>query len=326
MQAIKTKTTNSKVKMNAVNAAVEIVTQSPLPVKAKKTQAPAKVVTHASPVVLGELAQMEQSRILWESKELAASNQRLYSILKRAYAFYKTLKEDADKDVRDARRKELERFIEERKYVFGTTTHDMTRVVKCVFGVDRRRVSAYSIALREALRQDIAADDLTAFIEQEGGVEQIRMGGTKPLTMSKRADAVKASVWNTEIGDIKFDPKLIDADSDWNDKQVVILATYLPTGHFKASAVVKHDGAVTAALSAYYTAQQAKARDKAKAEKEAAKEADIFYNPPRVRKKKEAQTAMEKQISNVTAEKDAARRKKANAEHTAKFVEGLPAI
>ena len=80
---------------------------------------------------------MEQSRILWESKELAASNQRLYSILKRAYSFYKTLKEDENKDVRDARRKELERFIEERKYEFGTTTHDMTRVVKCVFGVDR---------------------------------------------------------------------------------------------------------------------------------------------------------------------------------------------
>ncbi len=306
MQAIKTKATNSKIKMNAVNAAVE-------------------VVTHTSTVVLGELAQMEQSRILWESKELAASNQRLYSILKRAYSFYKTLKEDENKEVRDARRKELERFIEDRKFQFGTTTHDMTRVVKCVFGVDRRRVSAYSIALREALRQGIAVDDLTAFIEQEGGVEQIRMGGTKPLTTAKRADAVKTTVWNTEIGDIKLDLKLIDADTEWNDQQVVILATYLPTGIFKASAVVKHEGAVTAALSAYYTAQQAKERAKQKAENKEAKEAEAIYKAPRVRKSKGTQSTMEKQISKTTADKDAARRKKANAAHAATIFEGLPA-
>jgi len=325
MQATKTKTTNSKVKMNAVNAAVEIVTKSPLPIKTKKTKAPEKVVAQTSTVVLGELAQMEQSRILWESKELAASNQRLYSILKRAYSFYKTLKEDENKDVRDARRKELERFIEERKYEFGTTTHDMTRVVKCVFGVDRRRVSAYSIALREALRQAIATEDLIGFIEQEGGVEQIRMGGTKPMTVSKRADVVKETVWNSDIGDIKLDPKLIDADVEWNDKQVVILATYLPSGIFKANAVVKHDGAVTAALSAYYSAQQAQARDKAKAEKEDAKEAEAFYKAPRVRKSKEAQSPVQKQISKTKADKDAARRKKANDAHAATIFEGLPA-
>lgn len=330
MQAMKdkTKTTNSKVKMNAVNAAVEIVTQSPLPVKTKKTQAPAKVATHASTIVMGELALMEQSRVLWENKELAASNKRLYSILKRVYAFYKKLKEDENKDVREARRKEMEQFIEERKYVFGTTTHDMSRVVKCVFGdVDRRRVSAYSIALREALRQGIAEEDLTAFIEQEGGVEQIRMGGTKPLTVSKRAAAVEASVWSTDIGDIKLDPKLIDADVEWNDKQVVILATYQSTGIFKVSAVVKHEGAVTAALSAYYTAQQAKARDKAKAEKEDAEAAEAIYKEPRVRKSKttDSMSAMEKQISKTADEKDATRRKKANAAHAAKFFEGLPA-
>lgn len=325
MQAIQTKATNSKIKMNAVNTAVEIVTQSPFPVNTKKTKVPEKVVTHTSTVVLGELAQMEQSRILWESKELAASNQRLYSILKRAYSFYKTLKEDENKEVRDARRKELERFIEDRKYQFGTTTHDMTRVVKCVFGVDRRRVSAYSIALREALRQGIAVDDLTAFIEHEGGVEQIRMGGTKPLTMAKRADAVKTTVWNTEIGDIKLDLKLIDADTEWNDQQVVILATYLPTGIFKACAVVKHDGAVTAALSAYYTAQQAKERAKQKAENKEAKDAEAIYKAPRVRKSKGTQSTMEKQISKTTADKDAARRKKANAAHAATIFEGLPA-
>ena len=68
----------------------------------------------------------------------------------------------------------IEKFIEQRKYVFAPSSHDMTRVVKCVFGADRRRVSAYSIALREALNQKVSAKDLVDFIEQNGGVEQIR--------------------------------------------------------------------------------------------------------------------------------------------------------
>ena len=247
----------------------------------------------------------------------------LYALLQHCYTLNNAM--SGSDFTAKALRKGLANHIQLKGYQFKDSSPLIAKIVKCVFGVDRRRVSAYSIALREALRQDIAEDDLVAFIEQEGGVEQIRMGGTKPLTVSKRAAAVEATVWNTDIGDIKLDPKLIDADSDWNDKQVVILATYMPTGIFKASAVVKHEGAVTAALSAYYTAQQAKVREKAKAEKEEAKEAEAFYKPPRVRKSKDAQTAMEKQVSKVTAEKDAARRKKANAAHAATIFEGLPA-
>jgi hypothetical protein len=325
MQVTKTKSTNRNIKMKAVNAAVEVVAQSQSPIKTQNKKAPAKAVTHASSIVLGELGQMEQTRISWESQELAASNKRLYAILKRTYSFYKTLKEDEDKNVREARRKELDQFIESRNYVFGTTTHDMTRVVKCVFGVDRRRVSAYSIALREALRQKIAVDDLIAFIEKEGGVEQIRMGGTKPLSIADRAKNVKDVVWNTDIGDIKFDLKLIDADTEWNDQQVVILATYLPTGVFKASAVVKNDSAVTAALSAYYSAQKTKEREKAKADKKDTKEAAEAYKPPRPRKTKSTQSSMEKQKEKVKLEVDAKRRKAANQAHAATIFEGLPA-
>jgi hypothetical protein len=325
MQVTKTKSTNRNIKMKAVNAAVEVVAQSQSPIKTQTKKAPAKAVTHASSIVLGELGQMEQTRISWESQELAASNKRLYAILKRTYSFYKTLKEDEDKNVREARRKELDQFIKSRNYVFGTTTHDMTRVVKCVFGVDRRRVSAYSIALREALRQNIAVDDLIAFIEKEGGVEQIRMGGTKPLSIAERAKNVKDAVWNTDIGDIKFDLKLIDADTEWNDQQVVILATYLPTGVFKASAVVKNDSAVTAALSAYYSAQKTKEREKAKADKNDTKEAAEAYKPPRSRKTKSTQSPMEKQKEKVKLEVDAKRRKAANQAHVATIFEGLPA-
>ena len=232
---------------------------------------PATVTLQApvSNAAQNELVVMEQARISWETTELAASNKRLYSILFDAYTYYLVLKKDTNSDVRKAHADKLEQFIEARGYTFMPSTHDMTRVVKCVFGMDRRRVSAYSIALREALRQDVAAADLITFIEENGGVEQIRMGGTKPLSVSKRADMAKGAVLGTDLGMLKFDPKLFAADADWADKQVVIVATYLPTGEFQANAVIRHDSAVNTALAAVYSQQQAKQREAAKADREA---------------------------------------------------------
>ncbi len=276
--------TNVIAQSNTSTNAAEFSHAMSAPVVKNDTAAPAspsiKLDTLGVPVTLtvgstsivvpqGKLAAMEQARKSWEATELAASNKRLYSILRDAYSYYLTMKQDPNKGARQDRANELEKFIKARGYTFMPSTHDMTRVVKCVFGVDRRRVSAYSIALREALRQEIAAADLVAFIEENGGVEQIRMGGSKPLSATKRAEKAKDEVLGNDLGMLKFDPKLFAADADWADKQVVIVATYLPTGEFQANAVIRHDSAVTSALAAFYSQQQAKLREAARAEREA---------------------------------------------------------
>ncbi len=238
------------------------------------------VVSNTTPAVQSnsaeQLKSLETARISWENTELAQSNNRLYSILQQAYQFYLVMKQDESKDVRKDKQAALDAFINDRGYAnsFGATTHDMTRVVKCVFGVDRRRVSAYSIALREALRQEVGASDLIVFLEENGGVEQIRMGGTKPLSASRRAELVKAEVSEAVISTVKFDAVVVKANADWVDKQVVFVATYLPTGEFEVNAVVRHDGAVNTALAAYYTIAQAKKREELHALKKA--EADAI--------------------------------------------------
>ena len=253
---------------------------------------PAEKTSVSSPFV--KLQSLEAARFSWETTELAASNKRLYSILKNAYAYYLAMKLDSIKETRAQYANDLAKFIEERGYVFTPSSHDMTRVVKCVFGTDRRRVSAYSIALREALRQNVSAEDLIAFIEQEGGVEQIRMGGTKPLSISKRAAKVKSEIINTHLGMIKFDPMLFAADSDWIDQQVIIVATYQPSGEFQANAVVKHDSAVNAALAAHYSKQQAAARAIEKAEKEANAEVEKLVKENEKAMKKAAKVENQK--------------------------------
>ena len=232
----------------------------------------AMVASHVTPI--DELKSLETSRITWETTELAASNRRLYAILTKAYSYYLTMKQDSSKDVRTAHMDAMNNFIKEHGYIINPSSHDMTRVVKCVFGVDRRRVSAYSIALRAALQQNITADELAAFLEDNGGVEQLRLGGKKALSATERADIVKQAVINNSIGTFKFDALLTGADADWIDKQVVIVATYLPTGEFVANAVIKHESAVTAALAAHQSLLNAKARAEVKAENEAKKAAE----------------------------------------------------
>lgn len=307
--------TNQNSVVNPVNPSISLAA---LKKSSKVVVSTTTAVAHIPSI--DELKSLEKARLNWENVELAASNNRLYSILYKSYKFYLEMKEDDDKDVRKAKRDAMETFIEQRGYTnsFGATTHDMTRVVKCVFGVDRRRVSAYSIALREALRQEVDAEDLVEFLEQNGGVEQIRMGGTKPLSAKTRAELGKAAVGETVICKVKLDARVVQANPDWVDQQVVFVATYLPTGEFEVNAVVKHDGAVKTALAAYYTLGKAKEREElqklkkelaaAEAKEKAEAEAKATPKTTKVEKtaKQKAKVAKELAEKNQLASKKAA--------------------
>ena len=247
--------TTATLAVNAVNPSINLAALN----------VPASVVvSNTTPAVQANSAQqlksLETARISWETTELAVSNNRLYSILQQAYQFYLVMKQDESKDFRKEKLDAMEAFIAERGYTFTPSTHDMTRVVKCVFGLERRRVSAYSIALREALRQEISGDDLVAFLQYNGGVEQLRMGGKKPLSAKTRAQSVKAEVTSSTLGAMQFDASVLQVEPDWVDKQVVFVATCLPNGHFVINTVVRHDGAVNTALAAHYSLAQAKVR------------------------------------------------------------------
>lgn len=330
MENIITQATAAQAASSTIAAAKAVVKNDTSASKSKpsiKLGANAKVkVAKAARLLtpLDRLQSMEQANQNWEVTELAASNKRKYAIMTDAYSYYLTMKTDSNKETRAKYLADLEKFIEQRKYVFSPTSHDMTRVIKCVFGMDRRRVSAYSIALREALRQNVTAKDLTTFIEQNGGVEQIRMGGTKPLSAKVRAGKVKDEVIGAELGMIKFDARFVHADADWADKQVVIVATYLPTGEFQANAVIRHDTAVNAALAAYYTKQQAAVREAAKTERDAEIQrlADLKKNAAKVkaavRKNAPQPTKAQKQANQqakVSAKKTQEEKAAANKAH-----------
>jgi hypothetical protein len=312
--------TTATLAVNAVNPSINLAA-----LNVPATVVVSNTTPAAQPSAFEQLKSLESARISWETVELAQSNNRLYSILKQAYSFYLVMKQDTDKEVRKAKLEAMEAFIADKGYTnsFGATTHDMTRVVKCVFGVDRRRVSAYSIALREALRQEVGADDLVAFLQDNGGVEQIRMGGTKPLSATKRAELVKAEVSEAVLNTVKFDASVVSANADWVDKQVVFVATYLPTGEFEVNAVIRHDGAVNTALAAYYSSKQAKIRADLKADKDAEKELakELVEQEKALKSVTKKEQKLAEQFVKVQAEKAEAERKAANLAHVSTLFE-----
>lgn len=251
--------------MSAAPVATTVVSNDTTPVKISEAATRALVAANqAVNSAVFTLERLEQEREEWEGKELAASRARLYSLLTDCYSFYLALKTDKRPAIREQLSKGLAVFIETRGYTFTPTTHDMTRVVKAVFGVDRRRVSAYSLALRAALdggaktadgkSTPVAATDLAQWLENKGGVEEVRLGSKNAgFTAKQRAEVAKVALKTSVLMCIKPDNKTMTFGTDDIDKTVLLVATYRPNGELEVSAVVTHDTAVRAALAAHYT-------------------------------------------------------------------------
>lgn len=206
-----------------------------------------------------ELERLETARQNWEVTEMAASHARLYSILTGIYGYYYKMKDkNTTTKVREMMKTALDFFTNRRDSVTRADTNDMNRVVKAVFGDDRRRVSAYAIALRYAYDCRVRPENLTAWIKDKRGVEECRKeaSGKSGMPLKERAAIAETAVKNTALDIIKTDKMSTLFGADDSEKMVVLVATYRATGELEIQGVVKTDTAVKAALAAYYSANK----------------------------------------------------------------------
>jgi hypothetical protein len=215
------------------------------------------------------LEQLEAEREHWEANEQAASHKRFYGILHSNYTFYLEMKTNPSAEVREAYKKGLETFLLTRNFATRLeNTHDMNKVVKSVFGnIDRRRVSAYALALRAALvaggvdsngkKLHLPANKLIDWLISQGGVEEVRLGSkNNGKTAKEKAAEAKSAIESKSILTFKPDAKQALFDTEDVDKMCVLVATYRPNGDVDISAVVKDGAAVRAALAAYYSSNK----------------------------------------------------------------------
>ena len=218
------------------------------------------------------LANMEASRITWEKGAYRTSNQALYAVLAECLAFCGEL------TIAEAKQRSaaLETFYKDRGYKYKKDLPLATRVVRAVFGeINRRRISTYSLVLRQAQKENVGVTDLAQWIEERGGVQEISLG--KSATYIKPADKAEIAKNNlkgkTPIGYAKSELLSQSADAQFLGEMCVLLAEQQADGSFGVYAVLRQDGLVKSAFASLYLVGK-ELTEKAKAEISAANDAD----------------------------------------------------
>ncbi len=210
------------------------------------------------------LARLETERIGWEAGAYTTSNKQLYGILAQCLAY------GGDVDIAAARKrsKVLEKFYEERGYRYKKDSPLMARIVRAVFGnIGRRRLSTYSLVLREAQLQKIMPLQLADWIETRGGIQEIRLSQSPTFVGKKARVAAGATelVQRKNLAVVNTAELTQLADVQFVSSPCVLVAEQQADGSFAVKELLRSSGVVNAALAALY-----KAGTTATAEKQAA--------------------------------------------------------
>ena len=186
----------------------------------------------------------------WEINELAAANDGLYRLLQHCLAVNNAM--SGTDSTAKSLKKGLANYIAEQKYIFNESTPLITKVVKCVFGVDRRRVSAYSSALRVAMAEKISVMELPKFFREHGGIEEVRRSATatKTKTLKDKVRLGRVVLENDVLAKVQSDNLNAHFSNSSLEEGVVLLATKEDDGSFAIRRVVQNSGAVNSALAA----------------------------------------------------------------------------
>ena len=132
-------------------------------------------------------------------------------------------------------------------------------IVKAVFGgVDRRRLSTYSLVLREAIKQGVLATKLADWIEQNGGIQEIKLSQSKTfIKPSAKVEMARQGFDSLpELASVKSESLSQLADGDFMGECCVLIAEQAADGSFVVRGLTRAGGAVNAAFAALYAEQK----------------------------------------------------------------------
>jgi len=201
------------------------------------------------------LADLESERETWEQGAYRTSNLALYTVLAKCLAIAQADTPELAKQ----RNAGLEAFYKQRGYSYKKDAPPATRVVKAVFGaVDRRRLSTYSLVLREAIKQKVLATQLAEWIEQNGGIQEIRLSQSATFVKPATKVEIAKQQFDTlpELASVKSEALSLLADGDFMGECCVLIAEQAANGSFVVRDFTRAGGAVNAAFAALYAEQK----------------------------------------------------------------------
>jgi len=134
------------------------------------------------------------------------------------------------------------------------------KIIRCVFGNrDRRRVSTYNVVLRRLIADGVELADVPTHIANCGGVQEMSLG-RKPgtLTAKQKATEVKDTVQAQMLAKVQTAATDLLVNPEKHGDTFAAVLTQNTDGSFTINCIVDSKGAVNAALTAYYGAEEAK--------------------------------------------------------------------
>jgi hypothetical protein len=175
------------------------------------------------------LDQISAARAAWEEGTLKASNDELYAILERCYAVFAEMKDDT------AKRRSLNSLLTDRNMKPRTSTSLGLKVIRYVFGKEGNREMAYARLLSIAFDLKPAEQSLTSYIQECGGVEEVRrlpkVKDGKAMTADDYKQIAVAGLNMARIPVASFTlPDFIQPNSEYDEDYVVGLIRCNPNG------------------------------------------------------------------------------------------------
>ena len=213
------------------------------------------VAAQSSKSMRQHFEQLAAERMAWQDNAFRTSNEQLYVILQKCYQTYQAMGGDSEEAI--ALRDGFKDYINTTGMKFKKSTHTIAKIVQCVFGQDRRRISAYSIVLRSALEKKIGVFDFPAFVRDAGGVEEVRLAKSpNAMTVGQKAAVATGAVASKSLGVFASTQMGQMLDAGKVGTNTVLVGTWQADGSVIVRAVVESEGVLNAALASYYSAKK----------------------------------------------------------------------
>lgn len=242
---------------NKVTISTHEVIEEGTPVETWAEQIQRKQCILSTDQVITHLTNLESQRKEIEGGVFRRAHHAVHLLLADCLALA-TLSDELDPQ--KSRDRALDKFLETRKLPNKVGEPLFSKAITAVFGeVHRSRVNTYRTVLKAASQAGISALELPQWIEQQGGVQEIRVtsnktGGTSAsemanLTLQYLLD--KGSMFALRCDAIS---KQLTIES--NDKEVVLVATKQRDGTLMVHTAIEDSGCVKKALDVFQRKNQ----------------------------------------------------------------------
>lgn len=205
------------------------------------------------------LKQLAKATTEWEQGAYKTANEGLYVFIQGSLQLYKELTDANDANLMH-KKQGLNDYLSINGMDDYTSKPLPQKIIRCVFGNrDRRRISTYNVVLRRLINDKVEVANVPSHIAEFGGVQEMSLGrkdGT--LTAKEKATQVKGAVQAQVLGSVKTAETDLLVNPEKHGDTFAAVLTQNPDGSFTINCIVDSKGAVNAALTAYYGAEEAK--------------------------------------------------------------------